>query len=118
MMEEKIHVTEVGELSSEITKGIDEHIMAERGMSEETIETESVGVPAVEEVIEKGPMSSSFQLPGNCPACNSTVTADGAHIICRNDVCCRGSSRSSRMGIFTGDGIPAQLNFELFAYFV
>ncbi len=52
MMEEKIHVTEVGELSSEIIKGIDEHIMAERGMSEETIEAESVGVPAVEEVID------------------------------------------------------------------
>lgn len=52
MVEEKMGVEEVGELSNEILEGIDEHIMAERDTSSEEAMPPNVGVPAADEAIE------------------------------------------------------------------
>lgn len=57
IMEEKLHVEEVGAISDEIIEKIDDQIMAEREASydEESYEEGAVGVgvPAVEEIIEE-----------------------------------------------------------------
>ncbi|MEE9151463.1 MAG: hypothetical protein V3U20_06500 [Thermoplasmata archaeon] len=52
MIEDKMGVEEVGELSNEIIEELDEQILSERDTSSEEAVPENVGVPAVEEVIE------------------------------------------------------------------
>ena len=44
-------------------------------------------IPAVEEVIEKGEHLEPFQIPLNCPSCNSPLYPDGAHLFCKNENC-------------------------------
>ena len=44
-------------------------------------------IPAVEAVIEKGKDTTVFQMPSNCPVCNSKVEKDGAHLFCLNPDC-------------------------------
>jgi hypothetical protein len=58
MIEDKVHVAEVGDLPSEILQGIDEHIIAEREGESNIPQEGSVGVPAVEEALENDDVHS------------------------------------------------------------
>ena len=44
-------------------------------------------IPAVEEVLEKGDLSSPYKIPQNCPSCNSLLVKDGAHLFCQSPDC-------------------------------
>jgi DNA ligase (NAD+) len=46
-------------------------------------------IPAVEEVVEKGPNPSPFRIPQSCPACGKNLERDGAHLFCMNEDCPR-----------------------------
>ncbi|UCE39215.1 MAG: hypothetical protein JSW00_08370 [Thermoplasmata archaeon] len=101
LLEEKIHVAEVGNLSNEIIEGIDEHIKAERISSSEVNNTGSIGVPALEEVIEDddAEQEKGIKIKTVSGELESTLTEEGEVIQIKSDEAILKDDREGRIEV-------------------